>query len=474
MTLGINFYTYQKKYQHYVTLILCYLFAILYGIWLQPNTVFLRNVCLIGGAILSLPIIYANWRLFLSKKAIPIWLIALLLIWVTFHLFFIGQEHSTQLMEYTKSWKKIAISSVFALGLGLSLGFPVNLEVSNTGWNRRYWQIIYGGFTLPVMLYFFKLGITHFAVLYDFRLSPFLIHSREIFTDPFAIHRSGYVFFVFPALVIAFHQIFQAINQKIIISRGNIIYLAVIILTLLLFFIENDRLGAAFGFAFLGLASISSFKSILRMRSFSSVVLILVIIIGALGTLGVSYRQNAQWQTLLADAKVAVEVDQYNAWKYSRETHPDLPLNEYGTPASLSNYERIAWATVGARLLSQHPMGYGLMSQSFGRWCRIYWPDSQTSWSHSAWLDFALGYGVLGVALIFLAALLTWVNSKNTTHRWNLIGRWVLGAWVILLFTKELSAEVYINCFIFVLIWGAALTLPKQLRNIKFIDINRS
>jgi hypothetical protein len=37
---------------------------------------------------------------------LPIWLIGLLLVWATIHLLFIGQDHSAQLFEYTRIWKK--------------------------------------------------------------------------------------------------------------------------------------------------------------------------------------------------------------------------------------------------------------------------------------------------------------------------------------------------------------------------------
>lgn len=440
---------------HKYTLALCWLFVILYGVWLQPNTVFLRNVCLVGGAILSLPIIYVNRKAFFDRAAIPIWLIFLLLIWTSIHLFFIGLDFSLQEQEYMKAWKKIAISIVFALGLGLS----IKTQMFDVPKSSQYWQIVYFGLTLPLLIYFIKLTLTNWALNNDVHLSPLLLHSREIFTDPFAIHRSGYVFFILPAMSIAFFRLSRSIMQGKFFVMQGIPFILIITATFLVFYIENDRLGFVFGFLILLVSAAPIYIGAIKNLSLNKFILLVFIAAVAATILGISYKQNNQWQTLIADSKIAIQVDKYDAWKYDRQTRPNLPINEFGKPASLSNYERIAWATVGFRLLEQHPLGYGLMSQSFGHLCRLHWPDAQTSWSHSAWLDFALGYGFPGVGLILIAALLVWVNRKKTPQPWDILGGWVIGIWILLLFTKELSAEIYINTFIFILIWAATLNL---------------
>lgn len=455
MTLGINFYTYQKKYQHYVTLILCYLFAILYGIWLQPNTVFLRNVCLVGGAILSLPIIYSNRKAFLSKAAIPIWLIVLLLAWVTFHLFYIGQEPSTQWMEYAKSWKKIAISFVFAIGLGVSIA----KHFHDTNKLFIYWRIVYFGLMLPALIYFIKLAVTQWAPVLGISPSPHLLTSRAIFTDPFAVHRSGYVFFVLPALSIAIAKIALSIKEGHFSIKSNSIYILMLPITVTLFYIEDDRLGFLFTLFILAFAAIPIFKSLLQKSSAMKIIIALLLMGSIIAVGAIAYKKNEQWKTLLADAKVGLQVDRYDAWKYDRISHPNLPLNEYGKPASLSNYERTAWATVGSRLALQNPLGYGLMSQSFGRLCRINWPDSQTSWSHSAWLDFTLGYGFPGLFLLFVPALLAWKNSLELPNPWKFIGKSGLGVLILVFLVKEVSSEVYVNALIFLVILVSSMSV---------------
>lgn len=67
------------------------------------------------------------------------------------------------------------------------------------------------------------------------------------------------------------------------------------------------------------------------------------------------------------------------------------PMNGLSQVPTDSNYSRLAWAIVGSRLLAENPLGYGFMSLSFAALGKEKWPDSELSWTHSAWLDFGLG-----------------------------------------------------------------------------------
>lgn len=432
-----------KPVSHQLTICLCFLFAMLYGVWLLPNTVFTRNICLIAGAVLGLIVIVPRRHILLKKEAIPIWLIFTLLLWVTFHLFFIGRDPVAQLGEYAKSWKKIAISLIFAIGLGLAVAsnFKDNCRL------QVYWRVIYFGFTLPVIIYFVKLGITTWAPYFGITPSPHLLISREIFTDPFAIHRSGYVFFVMPALAISVGLLASLIKKRSKFLKFNLVYIAVFIITLLLFIKENDRLSYIFLMVLILIALFPIAWSFVRRVSTIKAIMFSMIVMTVLSLISLAaYRQNPQWNTFLADTKMAIQVDRYDNWKYSPEY---LPINELGEKVSDSNYKRVAWLIVGSRLTLEYPLGYGLMSQSFGKIGKLKWPDSQMSWAHSAWLDFTLGYG-FPAAILFLASVyLAWKTSQILPNPWNILGRWVLGALTLVFIFKEVSSEIYINAFLF-------------------------
>ena len=148
------------------------LFCILWGVWILPHTVFIRHTAMILGAILGLYVCILNCHVFLKKQAIPFYCILLLIIWVTYHLFFIGIEYVTQRNEYFGVWKKVILCSPFALGMGIAVAQSKKI---NTCWN-----IFYISLTLPVLIYFIKLIITSYASEWAIENPHFLLNSSSV------------------------------------------------------------------------------------------------------------------------------------------------------------------------------------------------------------------------------------------------------------------------------------------------------
>ena len=447
--------TQPKPVPHTLVLVLCVLFSILYGVWLLPHTVFIRHFCLIIGSLLSLPVIFFNWQVFIQRRAIPTLLILLLLVWVTIHLWFIGVDFAMQYAEYTKIWKKIAISLPFALGLGLGL-----LSNSNDAAKTKiYWRILFIGFLSPTLIYLFKYWITLNAGRWGLELSPFLLRSNDI-NNPFGIHKVGYVFFCLPAVALAVGRL-----QNLIRSGGKdvlayLIYLSVLPITLFNFHVEDTRNGFVYALIFVVLGLFGLWLGKSRQFVFRKITLTALFIasIAYVGYLG--FKDDARWNTFISDAKVAVQVDQFDHWKYCGAAPHGYPINELGKTVTQSNYERIAWAVVALRLIRDNPLGYGVMDLSFAYLGKLQWPEAEClHQSHSAWLDFALGYGIPGALLLILAGILAWVYSKNTPQPWADIGRWGLGSMMLLLITTEISSEVFINALIFLIVLASTLSL---------------
>ena len=445
-----------QKIPHGIVLMMCVLFALLYGVWILPHTVFARHLAMGLGSLLGLWVIYQNRFMLWQKRALPMALVFLLLIWVTIHLFWIGRDYPLQSAEYTKIWKKITLSLPFALGLGLAIAS----NYSDLRKSHRYWQIIYLGFCLPALIYFGKFAYAKLAGAYGYRISSYLLlvpyGGGE---QPFGIPRAWYVLFCLPAFAIALGKIIQLIEQDNFDLRSSWPYLGILPLTAILFFIESDRFGMVYVMFFLTLAvGIILFKYCKRLSWKAGVILLLVVTV-SLGLIGLSVSKNPQWQTLVADSKVAAQVDRYDNWKNRNKGYP---INEFGQIPTDSNYSRLAWAIVGSRLLIENPLGYGLMSLSFGALGREKWPDSDLSWTHSAWLDFGLGYGLPGLFLLGLAVMLSMHYGSHSKAPWSLIGRWGLAAMALVLTTKEVSAESAINAIIFLVLWVSALSLDNS------------
>jgi hypothetical protein len=76
------------------------------------------------------------------------------------------------------------------------------------------------------------------------------------------------------------------------------------------------------------------------------------------------------------------------------------PATPSGDPLETSAYLRAAMARQSIDLLANHPLGIGFGHDAFGRAIALKHGHSGMVSSHSGWLDFALGTGFVGLALL--------------------------------------------------------------------------
>lgn len=443
---------------HALILTQCWLFAILWGVWILPETIFTRNACLILGATIGLFVIYQNRSIFFQRAAIPIWLIVGLFVWVTIHLLWIGEDRAAQLDEYQTIWKRAFLAFFFALGLGISIG--TSLEDSQR--SKSYWRIIYFGFCLPILIYFAKWVATNYLPILGYAIPRYLVLSPDHLGDPFGIARAVYVAWFMPALAIALANLIHLVRSNQVLSLAGTTYFAIILLVVLVFYLENDRFGSLISLFLIVIALLRVLWSAVRTKLSTTYTTIVAATMAIAAILPLkNFQDNPQWRTLIADAKVAVQVDRYDHWK---DRAKGYPVNEIGTIPTDSNYSRIAWAIIGSRLLTDNPHGYGKLSLSFVALGKKAYPDSQLSWTHSGWLDFALGYGFIGLLLLAGASITAWYRSKKITNPWASIGEWGLGSMALVFLVKEVSTEIPVNGLIFLIVFVAAINLNSLSR----------
>ena len=80
------------------------------------------------------------------------------------------------------------------------------------------------------------------------------------------------------------------------------------------------------------------------------------------------------------------------------------PVTPSGTKLEESAYLRAAWARQAIDFIAEHPMGIGFGHESFGRAMEMKYAYPGMGSSHSGWLDFALGTGLAGLALLLATA----------------------------------------------------------------------
>lgn len=443
----------------FIVTALCWLFAILFGVWALPHTVFIRHSCMILGAILGLYVIAYLWKNDLLKiqvNAIPIFLILALFIWVFIHLLWIGKEPQIQLMEFKRIWKKIILCLPFALGLGLGIRYMV--EFGDEKKTKKLWRILWLAFALPVLIFYIKFGLTELAQLMNFELSPYLILSEYRY-DHSGMPKYFYVFFCLPLFAIAIGAITHDIQKDAFSLKAHALNFMAILFVPIIFYLQSDRNGMLYSvlLMLISLGVLVSSKltcGTIRQKVFLCCLAILIVV----ATI-ISFRVSPAWKMMGADLKVAMELDKIDNWKYQGQSGFPYPTNEYGIRVNPSNYDRATWGLVGMRLAKENLLGYGLMTLSFDHLTKAKWPNSLMSQTHSGWLDFMLGYGAPGLILIMLALLLVWHGSKYINEPWKYIGRWGLGTTGLTMITTEISSEIFINGLVFLILLAAGLAV---------------
>lgn len=440
------------------------LFAILYSVWALPETILIRHICLIVGALIGVYEIYAYRNLLfraLNGATTPVWLIFGVFLWASFHLLFLSNDFTLQMEEYSSIWKRSAIGAIFALGFGLAIA---NLDSQRF---RSLWTIFYIGLLGPTLIYILKYCLTHYGQGFGINAPDYLkLHYGSL---PYYLPKTAYVCFCLPALAVALGQIKRNINSHIWFSLANLVYVMMIPAVFFVFYGENIKNGVVYGVFLLAV-----FATQILLRDFKrhwikkATLAVVILAIGA-GFVVNHIQKNESWRTLASDAKVALNIGVYDQWKFNGAK--GYPNNELGKMVSITNYERIAWGGAGLILLVQNPLGYGLIERSFGHLAKRKWPDSTLHQSHSGWLDLALGIGVPGIALVLTALLvimrqlqLASRGSKGQNFPKLSQSPWLASCWWILLAsltmwcTTEISQKVFFDCLIFWLALGAGLS----------------
>ena len=437
----------------------CLSFVVLHSVWILPEIASWRNTSLVIGAILGLYVSYQYRSLLLSKRALPIWLIGILFVWASFHLVFLSQNPVTQLHEFKGIWKRAFLATIFALGLGLSIA---NNEVRVKKWA---WPLIYLGLLMPTLIYLLKWMLTLYgqSILGLESIPAFLRVYPS--SQPFYVPKTDYVVFCLPTLAVALGQILTLLQEKHMKWVQLSIYGTSIAAVSVVFYAQNIKNGFVYEALLLILFLLMMVRAAKKKWTLTKVGIITIILI-AVGFVGHKHiQQNDSWATVVADFKIAVQLDRYQEWKFNGEK--GLPINELGRTVSETNYLRIAWGLASITLFRDNLLGYGLIEDSFGPLANKKWPEStaRLTHAHSGWLDLALGLGLPGIALVLTALTLALKLTRNTTTPWKNLGKWVLLSTLLLWCTTEVSNNGNFDPLLFWIILTASLALrvnPKS------------
>jgi len=434
-------------------------FALLYAIWILPNTILVRNVCLVLGAIIGVYQIYSFRKEIKFSQCFSIILLLALFGWMTLHLIFLSNNFIIQYEEYVSVWKRSFLALIFAFGFG------VGLSKVEPNTRSSLWTIFYIGLLAPTFIYLIKYFLVQYSQAFEVAIPDYWsLYQPALNPSPYYVAKTAYVGFCAPALAISLGQLYIKFKDGNILKWTNALYLISVIAILFVFYKENIKNGMAYSFVFIlvliTLVLLKGFK-FAPIRSFTFA----IVLLGLSTVFGVSHiENNPSWKTLFADAKVAIKLDQYENWKCG--TQLGYPNNEFGETVSITNYERIAWATSAATLVVQYPIGYGLIERSFGQRGNRLWPGSCLSQSHSGWLDLTLGIGIPGITLL-LGSILIAIrgllkqshSSESKLEPWRAMSIWILFSFLLIWCTTEISQKVFFEELIFFTAIGSGLKL---------------
>lgn len=433
--------------------VLLFAAAVLLAIWPLPRTIGIRHLLLLIGSIASLVVLTQNtWRL-KHLKAWPVYLLLFFFPWIVLHLIFLSSNYEEQWHELTSDWLRSFLAASMGLALGVVLSDPAHQLSSRL--QRIQQPILILGFGGTIIIfsarYVYEVIQTGLWLHMNFYMTPYLGKiSLVIFGSLF--------------LPIMFIKILAALRQ----TERPIWYLYGLLgiaATVLTYYVANTKNGFAMSVLLFGyfLFHILTSNTHIKTHRTGFYVLLLVCLLMFGFVVKKHLDSNPAWSNLVADYKISSQIDQHTNWK---DQASPLPLNEYGIQVNGSTYERVAWWHAGLKLLQENPWGYGLINHSFGalaiqKWTNFHKPDGKNRGAtHSGWLDFALGFGIPGLLLLWIPLLVSYIRARRRTDFWSTYAVWTIPVIAISYLTTEVCSDHFIELLFFMTALFSGLTLP--------------
>ena len=438
----------------------------LLGIWAVKGTIALRNILLVSGTLFSIYYLFEGWRHGKLKECYSIWrmlpiaLVVLTFVWVVAHFLFFSLDPAKQFQELKSTWLRAFMASIVGLATGLALrNHPSRLNLLWGGiliaFLILYYQYIPRALAQNKLLvpdyehYLFHLKIN--TVLMGMILiagidGALLDHLRA------AGYRWKYVklWYIFYWLLGNGLALWAFVY---IVDARNGIGLSIII----------------FSFWFV-CALVFFMGSQLNRPNVKSLLALFITGLGLCLILYFAFLQmkvNKVLHNLIGDAKVAVQIDRYPNWQNLGQM--GYPKREDGQVVTTNTYERVAWATAGARAIMAYPQGVGLLAHPFAKHplappkmaVSLNLPGIAT---HSGWVELGLAFGAPILGLIFSALLLTFVEAARQTYpaRMTVLGLVVLVFFLYTVGEATIQHGLEILYFLLTLIPALLITKPGK------------
>lgn len=460
--------------------LLIFLSSILLGIWATVNTIALRNILLVFNAGLSI-IYIREWLKVRDASLIknhlrstdffcwlPSILIMAMFIWVIAHYLLFSQSPQKQWEELSSTWLRAFMASVIGFGCALALrrnqsfawllwlGLIVSFllltyqyipkainarSIFATDWygDYIYWAK-YSGVLAGTILFAGTLGLSIDSMR---QLSTVSKIKRGISGKPNTIFLVFMIIFGLILPVYAFVFIFSAKNGVGVATLLLIFWFVVFSAYFLIGFIGRER----------------------HRHSNQGGILKLTIFLFSLSFFWFAYqhvKNNPGWESLIEDMQISAQINKFQNWK--NPSKYGYPKRADGSSVASNTYERTALALVGLKLISNDPIGNGVLrSLPYQMQKGGFEYDFLLNYTHSAWIDLGLSYGWPGLIMLptmLILCLITCIKKYRGPYRATVAS---LGFSLLVLYSVgEYAFQHGIEILLFISALLAGLILPTQ------------
>jgi len=419
-----------------IGLLLVVISSILLGIWVTVNTIALRNILLVLGVALGILYWLAFFKSAIHQKIdenfsptqfAPLALIGLFFCWILFHYFFLSHEPILQLNELKSTW----LRSFMAVIVGSATGLAISR-------NRAYAPILWFGLLLSfiVLLYqYIPKAISNQSMFAIDFFGNYIYQAKFNGVLAGVIMISGLLGMWIDCTFLKLGSVADSCSQNKSKKLGGIlisIYAAFgICLALFAFvFIFDAKTGVGLTvilfvlwffigfFYFMKRILVAKIEGVHSKLFFRLVIIFLASVLVLGWFIQKHIKNNPGWESLYSDIYISAQVDKYSNWQNTPQF--GAPQRDDGQVVRGNTYERVSWAVAGAHLLIDNPLGYGL-SRSFPIQMKQIVPAFGGSpYTHSAWIDLGLTFGLPGLTLIIASILIVlWSVICSTNCPWR-------------------------------------------------------
>lgn len=453
-------------------LLLIFISSTLLGIWAVKDTIALRNILLVLGAILGILYLVLQLRnqdlraSLAIRSSLPLMMLGLMFVWVVVHYLFFSRHPQQQFAELTSTWLRAFLGVWLAMGTALAISKRPNL----VNW---LWLGIFLSFLgliyqyIPKALatknlyapdwyggsYYFNGKIN--GVLVGSILIAGLIGSLFYYCMPnqrrsnFARPLSAIIFCITGILLASYSYVY-------IFDARNGIGLEILICIAAMVFLGFEAL---------------KHKDKIKFNGRTITFLLALLSVGVLVACFAiqQAKHNSGWQTMVEDVQIAIQIEKYPNWREPQAM--GYPQAASGRLVAVNTYERTAWATAGMVIfVPENPLGIGILKHVFPRLLQEKYGkklDDVVPSTHSAWVDLTLSYGVPGLFLLAGPLILILYRAISQKQSRVFSGfMWMMSITLLLTFTV---GEVAVGHGLEILIyWTAFLAILNVLSNTQF------